>query len=411
MLQRSAAGAAAIGWALQGDPLRAAVTGTASARRPIGANDCIRLGVIGVGGQGGNHLRSLVDRAKGSPKLAVTAVCDIYEPRKKAAQDAVRRENTGKAAEGRLYHEYERMLDDRDVDAVVIATPDHWHAKIAIDAIRSGKDVYVEKPMAHTIEQAKEIRSAAAAAKAVVQVGAQSTSKPLFHQVHEMIRRGAIGKVVWTSTGMSRNVPEGDWNWPIDTTASPKNLDWDRWLGWQWGLAPKREFDRERYFRFRKYWDYSGGIATDLLYHCLAHIAVVLGPEFPRRVVASGGNWLHKDRDVPDTFLMNIDYPSDQSVFMMGTDGNDEGTPEVVYGQYGSIFLDNFKVEPQKAFSRQFEEAKRQGAQDVPPPVMPDHMDNWLQCIRTRGTPACHVELGYRVQVAITMGVLAFRKN
>jgi predicted dehydrogenase len=411
MIQRSAVGAAAIGLGVYRQSQGAAERSVVPARRPIGPNDCIRIGVIGVGGQGGNHLRSLVERAKNNPKLAVVAVCDVYEPRKQAAGGAVRKANTGKQADGVVYHEYERMLESPDVDAVVVATPDHWHARIAIDAIKAGKDVYVEKPMTHTIEQARELRDTAVGAGAAVQVGAQSTSKPLFHQVHEMIKRGAIGKVIWTSSGMSRNVLGGDWNWPIDSGANTKNLDWDRWLGWEWGLAPRRPFDAERYFRFRKFWDYSGGIATDLQYHCLAHLAVVLGAEFPARVVASGGNWVHKDREVPDTFLMNIDYPSEHSVFMMGTDANDEGIPEIIHGQYGSILLDDFKVEPQKAFARQFEEARKQGAQDVAKPALADHMDNWLECIRTRGTPTCNVEMGYRVQVAITMAVLAYRKN
>ena len=411
MLRQSAAGAAVIGLGVG----RRAATSTegevAPARRPLGPNDGICLGVIGVGGQGGHLLRMLVDRARGNPKLAVVAACDVYEPRKQAAQDLLRKQNTGKTVDGAVYHEYERMIENPDVDAVVIATPDHWHAKIAIEAVRAGKDVYVEKPMTHTIEQAKALRDAAVANEAVVQVGAQSASNPVYHQAREMIRRGAIGKVIWTSSGYSRNVPQGDWNYVIEPGASPKNLDWDRWVGWRWDLAPRRPFDPERFFRFRKYWDYSGGIATDLLYHALAHLAVALGPEFPARVVASGGNWVHKDRDVPDTFLMNIDYPSEHSIFLMGTDANDGGIPEVIHGQYGSMVFDGFKIEPQRAFAQPFEEAKKHGAHDVPSPSLPDHMGNWLECLRTRAMPTCNVELGYRVQVAITMGVLAYRQN
>ena len=143
----------------------------------------------------------------------------------------------------------------------------------------------------------------------------------------------------------------------------------------------------------------------------MATIAVALGPEFPSRVVASGGNWVHKDRDVPDTFLMNIDYPSEHSVFMMGTDANNTGVPEVIHGQHASMTFGEPTVEPQKQFLTAFEAAKQRGALDVPRPHIGDHMSNWLDCLRTRAKPNCDVELGYRVQVAITMGVLAYRQN
>ncbi len=408
MLKRSAAGAAAIGL---GTRAVAADRGPAPARRTFGPNDCIHLGVIGCGGRGTGLLSDVVRRARDNPKLRVLAVCDLYEPRKQRAARIVRKDNTHEKSDGLCYHEYERMLENPDVDAVIIATPDHWHAKIAIEAIRAGKDVYVEKPMTHTIPEAKELRDTAKWAGAVVQVGAGSASDPTYHRAREMIRRGAIGKVIWTRSGYSRNVPAGDWNYYIEPHASPKNLDWKRWVGWEWGLAPEKPFNAEHFFRFRKYWDYSGGIATDLLYHALAHLAVALELELPARAVASGGNWIHKDRDVPDTFLMNVDYPSEHSIFLMGTDANDKHFEEAIHGQHGSMTFGGPKIEPQHAFRKQFDAAKQRGAHDVPRPSLPDHMDNWLECLRTRGTPTCNVELGYRVQVAITLGVLAYRKN
>jgi len=408
MLQRSAAAAIGLG---AYDAARADLSGPAPAMRSHGPNGCIHLGVIGCGGRGTGLLADAVRRARGNPKLRVLAVCDVYEPRKQRAFKLVKSRHSGKKSDGLVYHEYERMLENPDVDAVIIGTPDHWHAKIAIDAIKAGKDVYVEKPMTHTIPEAKALRDTAHWAGAIVQVGSQSASNPTYHRVHEMIKRGAIGKVIWTRSSCSRNRPAGDWNYYIEPHASPKNLDWKRWVGWEWDLAPKRPFDVERFFRFRKYWDYSGGIATDLLYHALAHLAVALGPEFPDKVVASGGNWVHKDRDVPDTFLMNIDYPSEHSVFLMGTDANDKGLSEVIHGQYGSMTFGGPTLEPQKAFAKQFEEAKKRGAHDVPMPDVGDHMGNWLECLRTRAAPNCNVELGYRVQVAITMGVLAYKRN
>ncbi len=412
LLRASTAGAAALGMAGLTPTASAAPQGPAPARPSFGPDDCINVGVIGCGGRGSHLLRDAVKRAKGNKRLRVLAVCDVYEPRKQRALRYVKKRYTDKPSDGVLYHEYEKMLDNPDIHAVIVATPDHWHAKIAIEAIKAGKDVYLEKPMTHTIDEARELRDTVRWAGAVLQVGAGSASDPVYHQAHKMIQRGAIGKVVWTRSSACRNVPAGDWNYRIDPNASPKNLDWKRWVGWEWDLAPKKPFNPEHYFRFRKYWDYSGGIATDLLYHALSHLAVALGPELPQRVVASGGKWLHKDRDVPDTFLMTIDYPSEHSMFLMGTDGNDTNVTETINGQVATMtFGDGPTVQPQKAFAKQFQEAKKRGALDAPRPKLPDHMDNWLDCIRTRKDPTCNVELGTCVQVAITMGVLAYRKN
>ncbi len=411
MLSGSAAGAAAVGLGAMDSIASAAPKGEPPKMREHGPNDCIRLGVIGCGGRGTYLLRQAAERAKDNPKLRVLSACEIYEARKRRARHALKKESTGKKSDGTVVHEYEELLGNPDIDAVIIATPDHWHAKIAIEAIKAGKDVYLEKPMTHTLAEAKELRDTVRWAKAVLQVGSGSTSNPKYHRAREMIRRGAIGKVVWTRSSVCRNRPGGDWNYHIDSQASPENLDWDRWLGWKWGLAPKKPFNPEHYFRFRKYWDYSGGIATDLMYHALAHLAVALGPELPSRVVASGGKWVHKDRDVPDTFMMNIDYPNEHSIFLVGTDANNTGLPEVIHGQHADMRFDPFKVEPQKAFEKECEAAKKKGALDVQAPKLLDHMGNWLECLRTRGAPTANVELGYRVQVAITLGVLAYRKN
>jgi predicted dehydrogenase len=388
-------------------------------RRPLGANDRINVAVIGLGSRGNHLLRDVIKKAQGNPKLAATAVCEIYKRRADNALKRVSRQQTGKDTDGTLYHEYEKLLDEADCDAVVIATPDHWHGQIACDAIAAGKDVYVEKPMCHTIEQAHTLYRLTKRTGAVVQVGAQSTSDAQYYKAREMICNGAIGKVVWVRSGYNRNRPGGDWNYKIWPDCTPKTLDWDRFLGLKYGLAAKRPFSPERFFRFRKYWDYSGGIATDLLYHQLAHLMVALnGGTFPRRVTASGGNWVAKEREVPDTFLMNIDYtdgangvPGGYSVFLIGTSNNDKQLQEVFHGQHGSMIFGGPRLEPQGPFKAQFEAAKKAGAHDVPMPKTMDHMANFLDCMRTRAKPNGHVELGYKVQVAITMAVTAYRQG
>jgi len=384
----------------------------AKPRRAIGPNDRINVAVIGAGSRGSQHLRDLVKKAKNDPKLAVTAVCEIYKRRADDAKRQVTKQKTGKPFDGELYDNYERLLDKAECDAVVVATPDHWHAKMSCDAIQAGKDVFVEKPMTHTIDQARALCELATRTGAVVQVGAQSASDAQYHKAREMIKKGAIGKIIWIRSSYNRNCPEGDWNYKIWPDCSPKTLDWDQFLGTKHGLAPQRAFSPERYFRFRKYWDYSGGIATDLLYHQLVHLAVALdGGCFPRRAVASGGNWVHKDRDVPDTFLMNVDYPDEYSIFLMGTSDNDKQMQEVIHGQHGSMVFGGPRLEPQGAFKAQFETAQKAGAHDVPVPKLIGHMDDFLACMRTRAKPVCDVRMGYKVQVAITMAVMAYRQG
>ncbi len=394
-------------------PTAPAAERKAKPRRPLGANDRINVAIIAVGSRGRHHVNDLVGKAKKNPKLAVTAVCEIYQRRANAARRMVTRDRTGKDFDAALYPCYEELLDKADCDAVVVASPDHWHGKMSCDAIAAGKDVFVEKPMCHTVEQAHELYELTKRTGAVVQVGAQSASDAQYHKAREMIKRGAIGKVVWVRSSYNRNRPGGDWNYTIHPDCTPKTLDWDQFLGTKYGLSPKRPFTPERYFRFRKYWDYSGGIATDLLYHQLSHVAVALDEgTFPSRAVASGGNWIHKDREVPDTFFMNVDYADPgYSIFLMGTSNNDKQFREVFHGQVGSMIFGGPRLEPQEPFKDQFEQARKAGAHDVPMPKAADHMDNFLTCMRTRAKPNCHVELGYKVQVAITMAVMAYRQG
>jgi predicted dehydrogenase len=382
-LKHSAVGAAALG------------IGALAPASVLGANERLRLGVIGCGGQGTGHLRGLVERAK-DPKqnLAVVAVCDIYEPRKQRAKEI---------SGARVFHDYREMLALDDLDAVVIGSPDHWHAQMSMDAMLAGKDVYCEKPMTLYWREAKRVAETAALTGRVFQVGAQSCSEDRYWKARDLIARGAVGKLVWTQSSYSRNSRDGEWNWSIDAGASPANLDWQRWLG----PAPPRAFDPERYFRFRKYWDYSGGIATDLFYHQLAHLEVALGPEFPRRVVAGGGTFVFQDREVPDTFHLLVDYPSGHTVTLLASMANEQGVPEVIRGHEATLTFEGpgVVVRPEHAYQAERTELR------VAAKPRPGHMDNFLQCVRTRERPACDAQTGYRVMVAIALGVLAYRQG
>jgi len=366
------------------------------------ANERIHIGVIGVGGMGTGHLRDLVQRqADPAQNIRVMAVCDVWDKRRLNAA------RIAGLAEGDSYRDYRRLLERKDVDAILTATPDHWHAKISMDAMDAGKHVYCEKPMTLTWQQARDFARKAAETKRVVQIGVQSTSDDRFHKAHEVIRSGGIGKVLWSQTSYARNNPGGEWNYPIDPSANPHNLDWDMWLGHRFGLARKRPWDPDRYFRFRKYWDYSGGIATDLFYHQLAHLEVALGPEFPVRVSAGGGRFIHRDdREVPDTFYMTVDYPSGHSVIIASSMNNHTGLPEIIRGQKADLTFEGkgVRITPQEPFK---EEIKPYEVAETP---RPGHKDNWFECIRSGNLNThCNPELGYKVMVAIHLAVLAYR--
>lgn len=372
-----------------------------SRRKIIGANDRIHIGVIGCGGMGTHHVNRYTEMSQ-DPKynIGVVAVCDIYKPRLERA-----------AARGgaKPFHDYRDLLENGGVDAVIIATPDHWHARMSIDAMEAGKDVHVEKPMTLYWQEAREVYRTAKRTGAVVQVGAEGCSDDLLWRAREIIRQGGIGKLLWSTGGVYRNVKGGDWNYPIDPDCSPDNLDWEAFLG----PAPRRPFDPERFFRYRKYWDYSGGLAHDLLAHILSGLMIPLGPSFPRRVMAAGGIYVHHDRDVPDTFHMMVDYPGDHTVTLFATQATEEGIDFVIRGQEASLRLADEEdhadtklvLKPERAFA----EGRVQQVFTRRP--RPDHDANWLECIRTRGTPACHVKLGYMVMVALDLANQSWRQG
>lgn len=380
----------------------------------IGANDRIHMGVIGVGGMGTGHVGGLVQRAK-SDNVQVVAVCDVYRRRITRAC---------KISNGDGYSDYRKLLERKDIDAVLVATPDHWHAKISMDALDSGKDVYCEKPMTHTIEQALALRNVVRKSKRMLQVGPNGTSNDSYWKARDAINAGRIGRVTWAHGSYNRNARECLFNTHqrIDPSAGPDKsgedyIDWDMWLGHAWGLAPKIAWNPEHFFRFRKYWPYNGGVATDLLYHKLAPLLLAIcGPngEYPRRVNASGGQYIEKDgRDIPDTFLMTADYPSQFSVFLVSTLTNDAGIPDRIYGKWGTMELGG---EPLLRFNGDFRpefQSKNDGRDEARIPLEPrrDQVGNFLDVLRGKSRQHCNAELGAATMVAIKLAVESYRQN
>jgi len=382
--------------------------------RVIGANDRINVGFVGCGGRMGTHIRYLVQRAKEKGDVQLIAVNDIYDKRKQLARQAT------SVDEKAVYHDYRELCSRSDIDIVVIASPDHWHHMHAMAALKAGKDVYLEKPMTYTIEEAKEIAESVAASKRIVQVGSQYTSMDHFHKARKAIKDGLIGEVVWASGGFGRNKNKrGEWNYTIDPEANEKTLDWKAFLG----PAPKRAYDPERYFRWRKYWDYSGGIATDLFYHTMSPLLLTIGPEFPVRATASGGIFKQKDREVPDTFFTNVDYPT-FSIQLACSVASGVGAPLVIHGSEGTIHIaedsenlsnTSIRVVPDREYAEDFKKKTGEDKLEIPVQVGPrgghPHMENFLESVRNRKDPNLPADLGYKAMVAIRMGVDSYRQG
>jgi predicted dehydrogenase len=389
--------------------------GAVSPPAAIGANDRLQFAVIGCGGMGTGHLGQLVKRGE-ADNLRVVGVCDVYQRRLTRAQ------GVAPGAEG--VTDYRRLLERKDVDAVLIATPDHWHGKIAIEAMEAGKHVYVEKPMTHTVEQALAVRDAVKRCKKVLQVGPQGTGNDSYWQARAAIQAGRIGKVTWAQGSYNRNARVCLFNdhGRIDATAGPDRsgddrVDWDMWLGHQWGLAPKIPWTPDHFFRFRKYWPYNGGVATDLLYHKLAPLLIALAGAdgaYPLRVNANGGLYVEKDgRDIPDTFLMTVDYPGEFTVFLVSTLTNDTGMPDRIYGKHGTLDLGGEPwLRANGEMGPEFKE-KNDGKDDLRLPLTPrkDMVGNFLDAIRTGAALHCNAELGAATMVAIKLAVESYRQR
>ncbi len=416
------------------------LAGTALAARPaklasgrvLGANDRIQVGVIGVGGRGA-AVAGVFDRiGKANNTCHIAAVCDVYQKR-------VTRNKERFQADG--YLDYREIINRGDIDAVLVATPDHWHARIALEAMDRGKDVYLEKPMCHTVEEAKHLVNTVRETKRVLQVGSQTTSGDQWHKAKKAIADGMIGQMIMSQGSYHRNSIEGEWNWPIDPGAGPEGkgddyIDWKMWLG----PAPKRAWDADRFFRFRKYWDYSGGIATDLFYHVVAPMNICWGePQFPYKVMAAGAISVFKnrpdnaslpDREVPDTFHLIGEYAKGHSIVLSSSMANSQHIPGLIRGHEGTLimvehgrfegFAPHITLKPElfgrerKPISEAY--AAKWGKEEVkiavePTDTMTAHVNNFLSSMRSREKPTLDVETGARAQVLITMAVQSYREG
>jgi len=373
----------------------AAATVALASTNAWGANEKLGVALIGCGGQGMNHLHRLAK----NPQVKVLGVCDIYKPRL---------DNAVAVSGAKKYHDYRDLLADTDIDCVWVATPDHWHARMAIEAMEAGKDVYCEKPMARYWRDARDFLEVARKTGRVVQIGSQDTSRPIWRRAKELVDANKLGKLVWSQTSIARNVRDGDWKYGVNLAAGKHNLDWKRFLG----PAQDRPYDPERFFRWRKYFDYSGGIATDLFVHVLHSICIPLDNPWPTRVVSAGGVYIHKDRETPDTFHALVDYEGDHTLFIAGTQCNEQGVPVVIRGHEATMYLSGSEItiRPERIYSAGRKE-QTYPTGDVGNAISAHHQ-NFFDCVRRRDQATnCDALLGYKVDIAADLAVESWRKN
>ncbi len=386
----------------------------AAALPALAASDEVTVGVIGGGGRG----YYLTERLYvGNRNVKVISVCDTYQGNLNRIKDRV--QTMGKNAP-QTTADYQQVLANKDVQMVIIATPEHLHHRMTLDAIKAGKHIYIEKPLAHTIEEGEEILKASATSKGKIQVGTQNRSNSLYGMAKQMIGQGIIGDCHYVRAFWYRNALPGGaaaWRYNIPKDAAPDNTDWNRFLG----EAPKREFNKERYYQWRLYWDYSGGISTDLLVHQTDITNFVLGKTFPETCVASGGvyRWTDgaDDREVPDTMSAIYEYGDKFHLNYSCYFGNDNfGYGEQFCGNEGTIEVLNrstLRFTPQKFGDKMAGNRKEAVVELIANDnlAVEAHIRNLVEAIQGKAQLVAPVEVGQQAAVSGHMATLALRNK
>jgi len=294
---------------------------------PVPPSDTIRFGIIGTGVEG----CSLLNATLPISGVECVAAADLYDSRHIAAREALGGKNID------VTREYRRILDRKDLDAVLVATPDHWHRRLVMEAAAAGKDVYCEKPMSHSVEDGLAMVEAIQKNKRMCTVGSQRVSSILYHKAKEIWDSGKLGMVDTIMAAWDRNTDSGAWVYPIPPDASEKTIDWNTWLG----EAPKRPYDEVRFFRWRCYKDYGAGLAGDLFVHLLSGIHHITGTNAaPQRALSTGGLYHYKDgREFPDLLWTMYDYPNFQLVLRCNHNNSEEGELFGFYGKKGTMTI------------------------------------------------------------------------
>ncbi|MBI2434340.1 MAG: Gfo/Idh/MocA family oxidoreductase [Candidatus Hydrogenedentes bacterium] len=377
--------------------------GFAATSRGYAANETLNIGCIGTGGR----CRQLMQALGGMPGVRLGAVCDVYEGNlqeglKLAAKDAA------------AFRHHEDLLAREDIDAVVIGTPDHWHVPIAVDACNAGKDVYVEKPLTHVPSEGQAIIDAQNRNQRIVQVGMQQRSMPHLQKALEVVRSGKLGEIRKVHLTWNRNTDRAP---KKSYGITPDTVDWKRFLG----NAPEQPFDEYRFRHWRWFWDFGGGLFTDLMVHYLDVAHWFLGLDHPARAVSIGNWFTNRDQwETPDTVqtLLQYEQPETQ-VYYEGTFYNARNAAMMEFmGSEATLYCDRgrYEVHPEPRRTFPYEElvlgTGPRGADfyDNPPGEVL-HLSNWIECIRTRATPNAPAETGASAAAAAHLANQALRSG
>lgn len=369
----------------------------------LGANERLNIGLIGTGGR----CRFLMQALAKVPNTRMMALCDVYEPNLELAQ---------KLAEPNAvtYRDYHALLANRDVHAVLIASPDHWHTPMTIDAMAAGKDVYVEKPLTHKPAEGQLILDALAKHRRIVQVGTQQRSMPHIERARELVKAGRIGSVVKVHMTWNRNsdrIRRGPQN------VDPKKLDWKKFLG----NAPEQAFDEYRFRNWRWFWNFGNGILTDLMVHWIDVAHWIAEVDRPTRAVTVGNHVLSQGVwETPDTIQTVLQYPNNIQMYFEGTFANARnGAMIEIMGTEATLYIDRgrFEIIPEARSKNQTAENMILG--DGPKGrdfyARPDgelvHLTNWIDSIRNNRQPTAPIEAGVRAAAAAHLGNQAYRGN
>jgi predicted dehydrogenase len=380
-----------------------AATAAYPASRVLGANDRIRVGMIGPGARGQELLGQLLKL----PNAQLVAVADIYSRRCDEAKHMAPGIDT--------LDDHRRLLDREDVDAVIVASPLHIHARHFLDSLAAGKDLYSEKTFTWSIAEADECLAAAKKSDRVIQIGLQHESSGQLADTRKWIKDGLVGKVTQVESWMSRNTPHGKPQWvrQVPPDCTPQQVNWNAFLNGR----PDRPFDGFKFINWRLFWEFSGGNITENMVHQISWIMSALDLPLPTAAFMSGGVFSEKDgREVPDTIVVTLEFPKDvvvtwQSTFnnsryglgehLLGSDGTIEhiaGANDMVTGKSDEVL----RYYPEKV-------NRPQGAPLTGETPNQNHMANWLDCIRSRKTPNAPVDTGYRAAIACHMSNISYR--
>ena len=373
--------------------------------RVLGANDRVRVGMIGVGARGQELLKQVLE----IQDAELVAIADVYTRRHEEAKHL--------APNVQTLNDYRRLLDMKDLDGVIVASPLHIHKLHFLDVLAARKDLYSEKTMTWSIAEADECQAAAKKSDRVVQIGLQHESGGPLADARKWIADGMVGKVTQVDSWMSRNTPRGKGQWvrKVPSDCTPQNVNWSAFLNGR----QTRDFDAFKFINWRLYWEFSGGNVTENLIHQISWIMTALDLPLPAAACMSGGVFSEKDgREVPDTIVATFEFPNDtvvtwQSTFsnsryglgehILGSDGTVEhiaGANDMVTGRSAEVI----RYYPEKT-------NRPQGDGTVGNNAGQNHMANWIDCIRSRKTPNASVEIGYRSAVAAHMANIAYRQK